>query len=113
MSDATQLSSMFRDATSFNQDISKWDVSKANDFANMFKGAASFDQDLCQWPQLVKNAPGNEGICIEPSNAPSYAPSYGPSMSKKPSAPPMASSASSFDTLFVGATLAIILSLSL
>jgi surface protein len=38
---------MFAGATSFNQNLSKWDVSNGNTFEFMFIGASSFDQRLC------------------------------------------------------------------
>ena len=41
------MRSMFSGATSFNADISKWDVSKVTDMGEMFKGAESFNQKLC------------------------------------------------------------------
>ena len=33
----------------FNQDISKWDVSKVKNMLNAFNGAHKFDQDLSGW----------------------------------------------------------------
>jgi surface protein len=36
-------------AAEFNEDLSKWDVSKATNMASMFKGAVVFDQDLSAW----------------------------------------------------------------
>merc|ERR1719271_1462723 len=38
---------MFDHATSFNGDISKWDVSKVSDMWDMFKSASKFAQTLC------------------------------------------------------------------
>ena len=38
---------MFRQATSFNGDISKWDVSSVSNMDHMFWEAASFNQKLC------------------------------------------------------------------
>lgn len=35
--------------TSFNEDISGWDVSGARGFRDLFRGAASFNQDLSRW----------------------------------------------------------------
>jgi Mycoplasma protein of unknown function, DUF285 len=39
----------FQNATAFNQDISNWDLSSAEDFTSMFEEASSFSQDLCPW----------------------------------------------------------------
>jgi surface protein len=33
----------------FNEDISKWNVSKVTNMSNMFKGLKSFNQDLSKW----------------------------------------------------------------
>ena len=41
------MSGMFQDATSFNGDISKWQVSSVINMKNMFRNAASFNQNLC------------------------------------------------------------------
>jgi surface protein len=43
------MSCMFRDASSFNQDLSGWDVSKVMDMSCMFRDATSFNQDLSGW----------------------------------------------------------------
>ena len=43
---------MFRDASSFNQDISKWDVSNVINMVGIFRGAQAFNnggQDLNDW----------------------------------------------------------------
>jgi len=40
---------MFKDAESFNQDISAWDVSNLIHMEKMFWGAASFNQDIGDW----------------------------------------------------------------
>jgi len=37
------------DGTSFDQDISQWDVSRGTEFWGMFYNATSFDQDISQW----------------------------------------------------------------
>jgi surface protein len=40
---------MFDGASSFNQSLNKWNVSKVTDMQNMFAGARSFNQPLNKW----------------------------------------------------------------
>ena len=40
---------MFESATSFNVDLSKWNVAKGERFRSMFNGATSFNADLSKW----------------------------------------------------------------
>ena len=49
VSNVTNMFRMFRLATSFNSDISGWDVSKVTSMYDMFYRATSFDQDLSNW----------------------------------------------------------------
>ena len=47
VSNVRDMSDMFQGATSFNRDISKWEVSSVSNMNNMFRNAASFKQNLC------------------------------------------------------------------
>ena len=47
VSAATNMVYMFSDASAFNQDLSKWDVSAVTDMKFMFDAASAFKQDLC------------------------------------------------------------------
>ncbi|MEM9424765.1 MAG: BspA family leucine-rich repeat surface protein, partial [Spirochaetota bacterium] len=45
----TDMSGLFAGMTTFNADISSWNISRVTDMSNMFAGASSFNQDLGQW----------------------------------------------------------------
>jgi surface protein len=49
VSSVTDMSQMFRDATSFNGDIGNWDVSNVTEMEIMFSGARSFNGDIGSW----------------------------------------------------------------
>ena len=46
---------MFDGASSFNSDISMWDVSSATDMNNMFNDATSFIQNLAPWYVILND----------------------------------------------------------
>ena len=48
-SNVTNMSSMFHNDKSFNQDISSWDVSNVTNMTSMFSGALGFNWDLSEW----------------------------------------------------------------
>ena len=63
LSGVTNMSGMFHNATSFNGDISAWDVSQATDMSGMFTGATAFEQNLGDWlitldSTSIDDAPG-------------------------------------------------------
>ena len=49
VSQATNMTSMFSGATSFNQPLDKWDVSNVTDMSSMFNNAQTFNQPLNTW----------------------------------------------------------------
>jgi surface protein len=49
------LSGMFRNATSFNQDISDWDVSNVKNMSSMFYKCSVFNQPIGNWGDKVAN----------------------------------------------------------
>ena len=49
LSNVTDMSSMFKKASSFNQNISSWNVGSVIDMSDMFLNAASFNQNIGNW----------------------------------------------------------------
>ena len=53
---------MFRDAFSFNQDLSQWDVSNVQRMAFMFTNASSFNNSLGEWDLTSLDQTGSGGF---------------------------------------------------
>ncbi len=49
LSNVTDMSYMFADASSFNGDLSGWDVSRVMTMSQMFMGASAFNSDISSW----------------------------------------------------------------
>src|SRR5690554_4687470 len=49
LSQVTNMSGMFKKASSLNQPLNNWDVSNITDMSGMFKNASSFNQPLNNW----------------------------------------------------------------
>ena len=58
VSQVTDMTQMFSNARSFNQDISNWNVSSVKNMYGMFMGAEMFSQNLSGWDvETIINAP--------------------------------------------------------
>ena len=58
-SEVTDFSELFRNLSTFNEDLSHWDVSNATDMSYMFNTCNSFNQDIGDWDvSNVKNMKG-------------------------------------------------------
>ncbi|WP_035015374.1 BspA family leucine-rich repeat surface protein [Catenovulum agarivorans] len=70
LSKVSKTNGMFRDAISFNGDISHWNVSQVKNLSNMFNGASAFDQNLGDWQ--LDSAKGLNaflsGVALSPEN---------------------------------------------
>ena len=62
-SNITDMSNMFHTATSFNSDISSWDVSNVTDMNSMFYRATAFNSDISTWN--VSNVVNMNGMFYE------------------------------------------------
>ena len=55
-SNVTDMSKLFKEAYSFNEDIGSWDVSQVKNMSELFKGAYLFNKDIGSWNvSQVKN----------------------------------------------------------
>ena len=64
VSNVTDMSHMFSHAWSFNQDVSGWDVSKVTTMWYMFYKASSFNQDVSGWDVSNVTNIGVFYICV-------------------------------------------------
>jgi surface protein len=55
VSSVTDMYGMFFDSSSFNGDISSWDVSSVTNMSRMFEGDTSFNQNLGNWYVAINN----------------------------------------------------------
>ena len=63
LSGVTDMKAMFKGASRFNGDLTRWDVSAATNMKNMFNGASSFNRDLSGWD--VSRVKGHElDVCL-------------------------------------------------
>ena len=72
LSGVTDMSDMFNGASSFNGDISSWNVSQVTDMTGMFEGAASFSQNLGNWYVVLDDteiSSASETLAIRAQNA--------------------------------------------
>ena len=53
---------MFDGATSFNSDVSSWDIGSVTNLNDMFQGATSFNQNLCAWGETFPYNPEYSGF---------------------------------------------------
>merc|ERR1712178_469621 len=79
VSKVTDMTSMFDSARSFNGDISKWDVSSVTIMDKMFYNALSFAQALCgKWltskASKIDMFEGSSGRICETESATGWAP---------------------------------------
>tara|TARA_R110002012_G_scaffold66476_6_gene173591 strand:+ start:405 stop:5018 length:4614 start_codon:yes stop_codon:yes gene_type:complete len=49
LSSVTSMKRMFQSASSFNLDLTDWDVSNVTDMSEMFSGASAFNGDISNW----------------------------------------------------------------
>merc|ERR1712008_285473 len=67
VSGVTCMRSMFYWATAFNNNLSAWNVSGVTTMSYMFNGATAFNQDLCAWGDTF-NYPYVDGRPVYPEH---------------------------------------------
>ena len=53
---------MFAQASSFNSDVSSWNIGSVTNLNDMFEGATSFNQNLCAWGETFPYDPEYSGF---------------------------------------------------
>ncbi|MFZ1702943.1 MAG: BspA family leucine-rich repeat surface protein [Saprospiraceae bacterium] len=66
----TDMSNMFKDAVSFNGDITSWDVSAVQNMTQMFSGATLFNQNISTWDVSSVTQMGGMFIAADAFNQP-------------------------------------------
>ena len=74
VSSVTDMSFMFCDCCSFNQNISDWDVSNVTNMSSMFYYCKKFNQDLSRWD--VSNVTNKLGIFYRSGIKNGYKPKF-------------------------------------
>jgi len=64
VSSVTSMRYMFSDASSFNQDLSSWNVSSVTKMYRMFDQASSFNNGLCAWGSKLPSFVRTSGMFI-------------------------------------------------
>ncbi len=62
VSKVTNMSSMFQNATAFDQPIGTWDVRNVVDMSGLFKGASIYNQDLSAWGSDLVGATNMQSV---------------------------------------------------
>ena len=76
------MNSMFYHAATFNQDISKWNVSNVTNMSNMFMGAKEFNQNINNW--MVIKSPNMTDMFLGPDEFPDeYKPNVESSINRR------------------------------
>ncbi|MBF0976073.1 MAG: BspA family leucine-rich repeat surface protein, partial [Bacteroidetes bacterium] len=68
VSNVTNMEHIFEGATSFNQDITGWDVSSVTKMNDMFNGATLFNQPIGLWGSKTANVGNYSGIFYKASS---------------------------------------------